>query len=94
MAPSEPFADPVGEDSRVRHRLAVGAYDATCDHIFALQSPSGLIRRRRPGRRLLRGRHLRERRAKKNQYRGSRVFHCQEKSKANWQFAWFFERPH
>src|SRR5262245_37993186 len=84
MAPSEPFADSVGEDSRIRHRLTVGPDDATCDHIFALQSPSGLIRRRRPGRRLLRGRHPRERRAKNNQYRGHHVFHCQYMGRANY----------
>src|SRR5262245_2000479 len=89
MATSEPFADPVGKDARVRHRLTFGADDAACDYVFALQSPSGLIRRRRPGRRLLRERHLRERNTKKDQHRDHRVFHCQEKGRAIWQFAWF-----
>src|SRR5262245_13007700 len=84
MATSEPFADLVGEDACVRHRLTVGADDAACDYAFALQSPSGLIRRRRPGRRLLRGRHLRDSRAKNNQQRGRHVFHCRYMGGANY----------
>src|SRR5215510_11650291 len=84
MATSEPFADLVGEDACVRHRLTVGADDAACDYAFALQSPSGLIRRRRPGRRLLCERHSRQRRAKKDQHRGHHVFHCQYRCRANY----------